>query len=436
MFWEKTLHRPWPREVELVRAQPQVKLPVVLSASEVRRLLAAVTGLDHRVCLTTIYSCGLRLGEGLRLEVRDIDSERMLLHIRGGKGNRDRYVPLPERTLLLLREQWKSHRRPRLLLPTPYFLVTFTVPQEIRLFIRAHQQVTLDLFFAVTSQALQDLAANPRLLGARLGLLGVLHTWSRTLVYHPHIHYLVPGGGLSPDGRTWIAARPNFLLPVKALGAHVRTLFKERLQREHPDLFARVPAKVWRRHWNVDSRAAGSGENALRYLSRYLFKTATGNRLVERLPDGRVLWPYRDSKTGRPASLVLPALDWMSRFLQHILPPHFARVRTFGWLHPAAKVRANRVRALLGEQPLLSAAEHEAWHQPEEEPPPPAATAAPARPDVRNDARNELPTQAPAAGPPPCATPTCPRCQRALRLVGTFRAGRALRPFQLPNRPP
>jgi integrase len=117
MFWEKSLHRPWPREVELVRAQPQVKLPVVLSASEVRRLLAAVTALDHRVCLTTIYSCGLRLGEGLRLEVRDIDSERMLLHIRGGKGNRDRYVPLPERTLLLLREQWKSHRHPRLLFP-------------------------------------------------------------------------------------------------------------------------------------------------------------------------------------------------------------------------------------------------------------------------------------------------------------------------------
>jgi site-specific recombinase XerD len=117
MFWEKTLHRPWPREVQLVRANPQVKLPVVLSASEVRRLLAAVTGLDHRVCLTTIYSCGLRLGEGLRLEVRDIDSERMLLHIRGGKGNRDRYVPLPERTLLLLREQWKSHRHPRLLFP-------------------------------------------------------------------------------------------------------------------------------------------------------------------------------------------------------------------------------------------------------------------------------------------------------------------------------
>ena len=89
----------------------------MLSASEVRRIIASVPALDHRVCLITIYSCGLRLGEGLRLEVRDIDAERMLLHIRAGKGNQDRYVPLPERTLLLLRQQWKSHRHPALLFP-------------------------------------------------------------------------------------------------------------------------------------------------------------------------------------------------------------------------------------------------------------------------------------------------------------------------------
>jgi integrase len=103
--------------LELARANPQFKLPVVLSATEVRRILAQVAALDHRVCLITIYSCGLRLGEGLRLQIPDIDSERMLLHIRAGKGNTDRYVPLPERTLLLLRQQWKSHRHPLLLFP-------------------------------------------------------------------------------------------------------------------------------------------------------------------------------------------------------------------------------------------------------------------------------------------------------------------------------
>jgi len=103
--------------VELARANPQFKLPVILSANEVRRILALVPALDHRVCLITLYSCGLRLGEGVRLQVRDIDSERMFLHIRAGKGNQDRYVPLPERTLQLLREQWKTHRHPTLIFP-------------------------------------------------------------------------------------------------------------------------------------------------------------------------------------------------------------------------------------------------------------------------------------------------------------------------------
>lgn len=117
IFWEKTLQRPWPAEVELVRANPRFKLPVILSAREVREILAHVPHFDQRVCLTTIYSCGLRLSEGLNLQVRDIDAERRFLHIRAGKGNQDRYVPLPQRTLELLREQWKTHRHPTLLFP-------------------------------------------------------------------------------------------------------------------------------------------------------------------------------------------------------------------------------------------------------------------------------------------------------------------------------
>jgi site-specific recombinase XerD len=117
LFWEKTLQRPWPAELQLARATPQFKLPVILSAGEVRRVLEAVRALDHRVALITLYSCGLRLSEGLHLQVPDIDSERMLLHIRGGKGNRDRYVPLPQRTLEHLRTLWKTHRNRLWLFP-------------------------------------------------------------------------------------------------------------------------------------------------------------------------------------------------------------------------------------------------------------------------------------------------------------------------------
>src|SRR5262249_41586328 len=161
----------------------------------------------------------------------------------------------------------------------------------------SHQQIALDLLFGCSAQALQDLAGNPKRLRAQLGMLGVLHTWSRTLVYHPHVHYLVPGGGLSPDDRQWVAARAQHFLPVRALGARCRTLFQTGLKKEHPGLVAQIPLKVWQRHWNVDCRLAGSGENALRYLARYVFKTATSNRQVQLLPNGKVRWPYRDSKT-------------------------------------------------------------------------------------------------------------------------------------------
>lgn len=117
LFWEKTLQRTWPAELEFARATPEFKLPVILSAAEVRTILTQVPLLDHRVALTTLYSCGLRLGEALKLEVGDIDSKRMFLHIRAGKGNRDRYVPLPQRTLELLRQLWRTHRHPRWLFP-------------------------------------------------------------------------------------------------------------------------------------------------------------------------------------------------------------------------------------------------------------------------------------------------------------------------------
>lgn len=317
-------------------------------------------------------------------------------------------------------DAWLEAQRARLLFPVPYFFVTFTVPEELRMFLRSHPQIALNLLFAVTAKALQDLAGNPERLGAQLGMLGVLHTWARSLLFHPHIHYLIPGGGLSPDGRQWIGSGKKFLLHHKALGAQVRTLFKERLLKEHPELFVQVPKAVWPNPWNVGSQAVGSGENALRYLSRYLFKTATGNRKVTLLPEGKVLWTYRQSKTRQFTSLKLEPLDWMSRFLQHTLPRNFARVRTFGWLHPAAKVRANRVRALLREKPLLTPAEKQTWK------PPAAPQATPPKTPL------EPATTKPQPVPARCG-PQCPRCRKVMRRIGSWRAGQMM---LYPNRPP
>jgi hypothetical protein len=241
------------------------------------------------------------------------------------------------------------------------------------------------------------LAANPKRLGAQLGMLGVLHTWSRTLIFHPHIHYLIPGGGLSPDQRQWIARSPKFLFHETPLGQHFRTLYRQALQERAPEALKELPDKIWKQHWRVDCEAVGSGEKALAYLARYVFKTATGNRQLQRLPSGKVLWPYRDSKTHQQKSLPLTPTELIRRFLQHVLPQGFCRVRLFGWLHPAGRLRGNRVRALLQVAPLLTQPERQSWQK--------------------------VPTTDPPLAPPPKPLCRCPRCGAVLRLVGAWRAG-------------
>jgi hypothetical protein len=300
-------------------------------------------------------------------------------------------------------QQWLDTNA-ALLLPVNYFLVTFTVPEGLRRWIRSHPSLGYDLLLAASSQALQDLAQNPKRLGATLGLLGVLHTWTRTLEYHPHVHYLVPGGGLTADQRQWVPTRPRFLLPVKALSDRCRTLFRQALQKQMPQALADLPAKVWQQRWVTHSAAVGSGQNALRYLSRYVFKTATGNRQLQLLPSGRLRWPFRHSATGAWCHIDLEPCEFIRRFLQHVLPPSFHRVRRFGWLHPARRAKLNRVRALLRTPPRLSATEQEVWQPPKQA----------LQPD---------PVPLPPPQPPGPSPLRCPHCGHPLVLAGQWRPG-------------
>jgi len=316
-------------------------------------------------------------------------------------------------------QQWLQQNA-TLLLPVHYFLVTFTVPEGLRRWIRSHPQTGYDLLLAASSQALQDLAQNPKRLGASLGLLGVLHTWTRTLEYHPHVHYLAPGGGLSLDQRQWVQTRPQFLLPVKALSDRCRNLFRQALQKQMPEALADLPAQVWKQRWVVHSAAVGSGQNALRYLSRYVFKTATGNRQLQLLPNGKLRWPFRHSGTGGWRHIELEPFEFIRRFLQHVLPPSFHRVRRFGWLHPAGRTRFKRVRGLLKISPLLSATERAAWQVPA--------------------AAGSLTGSAPASPPqrPKPAALCCPHCGQPLLQVGQWPPQRngAIAAVQRTTRPP
>ena len=243
---------------------------------------------------------------------------------------------------------WLAAREAELL-PVPYFHVVFTLPSELREIVRAHQRVLLAALMATAAEALQALAADPRYVGGTLGILAVLHTWTRALVYHPHVHCLVPGGALAPDGATWRPARGHFLVPVRALSVGFRARFLARLRRACPDVV--VPAAVWRKPWVVYCKPTVQGSApVLRYLARYVHRVAiTDARLVAVTAD-HVTFRYKDRQDAagtRWCTMTLPGEEFLRRFLQHVLPRGFHKVRYYGlWCPAAAPVRARLQRQL------------------------------------------------------------------------------------------
>jgi len=238
-------------------------------------------------------------------------------------------------------EEWLALQQ-ELLLPTPYFLLTFTLPSELRDLAFRHQKLIYNLLFHASSQAVQKLARDPRLIAGQIGLVGILQTWTRNLVYHPHVHYLAPAGGLASDGQTWLKARHNFL-PAKALSPIFRAIFRRALQKTN--LFTQVSSKVWRKIWVVHCKAVGNGQAALKYLAPYIFRVALSNRRLIRCLDtgnmasSRITFSYRSSDDGQLKRCTLSAEDFIQRFLYHILPHHFVKVRYYGFFAPTQRTK-------------------------------------------------------------------------------------------------
>ena len=231
-----------------------------------------------------------------------------------------------------------------LLLPVTHFLVTFTLPAELRTLARSNQKTIYNLLFRASSQALLQLAQDPRFVGARLGMVGVLHTWTRQLLYHPHVHYLVTGGGLTADG-SWVSSRKDFLVPVKALSPIFRAKFRDQLKKTQ--LFAQVEPRVWRKDWVVHCEPVGSGAQAFQYLAPYIFRVAISNSRLRNLENGNVSFAYKDSATDQLRHCTLSAQEFIRRFLQHVLPPRFIKVRYYGLLSPAQRQLLQKARQLL-----------------------------------------------------------------------------------------
>lgn len=279
-------------------------------------------------------------------------------------------------------QQWLTAQQD-LLLPVPYFLLTFTLPAELRAVARQHPRLIYNLLFRASAAAAQELAHDPRFIGGQLGLIGILQTWARNLTYHPHIHYLVPGGGWDPATQVWHAARPDFLLPVQALSVLFRAKFRDGLRKSA--LFRLIPPEVWQQDWVVHCLAVGNGAPALKYLAPYVFQVAISNRRIVSLENDQVSFVYTDARTRQRHTCALEALAFMDRFLQHVLPKGFCKVRYYGCFSPR-------------QHPTLQAIQR--WF---------AQTTA-------TDAVAEPPV---AVAPPP-AVLRCPKCGQVMALVATL----------------
>lgn len=244
-------------------------------------------------------------------------------------------------------EKWLKKQR-NLLLPVTYHLATFTLPRELHSLARSRQKIVYSILFRAAAASLQKLAWDPKHIGGLLGLVGILHTWARNLGYHVHAHFLVPGGGLSLDGSTWMNARQNFLVPVKALSTIFRAKFRDELKKA--GLLDQVDPNAWKHDWVVHSKPVGSGEHVLKYLAPYVFRVAISNRRIESLDQGCVTYKYQESGAKIWKHITVPAVEFLRRFLQHVLPKGFIKVRYYGLFYPRKKNRRllQKARKLLG----------------------------------------------------------------------------------------
>jgi hypothetical protein len=241
--------------------------------------------------------------------------------------------------------RWLARHRARLL-PCPHSLITVTLPGALRALAFGHQAVVYGALMRCAAAALQALAADPRFVGTQVGCIAVLHTWTRALLYHPHVHLIVTAGGLSADRTQWIAPKnPAFLVPVQALSVIVRAKMCAALKQAA--LLDQVPSAVWTTPWVVHAQPAGDGARVLDYLARYLFRVAISNSRLEQIDDDRVTFRYRDTRTQETRRATVSGVEFLRRFLQHVLPRRCMKVRYYGLWSATRRKDLDHARTLL-----------------------------------------------------------------------------------------
>ena len=242
---------------------------------------------------------------------------------------RNRHCPACHRDQI---HQWLEQRTAELL-PCEYFHVTVTIPETLRHVFRSRQKQMYSLLMKTASESLMQLADDPKHLGGRVGILAVLHTWTSNLTYHPHVHMLVTGGGVADDDQ-WKSCKHHYLVPVKALSKLIRRKFKARLKRRDFDLYRSVDPLTWSKDWVAHSLHYGQGQSVvLQYLARYVFRIAITNHRIIDMDKTHVTFRYKDRKGGRWITSRIEGCEFIRRYLQHVLPKGFHKVRYYGIWH-------------------------------------------------------------------------------------------------------
>jgi len=293
---------------------------------------------------------------------------------------RNRHCP---KCQTLRKEQWIEARSEDLL-PIPYFHVVFTLPSELNPLVSMNRKILYDLLFRSVSETLTELAQDPKRLGAVVGIIGILHTWGQNLMDHPHIHCIVTGGGLSPDRNRWVPSRKRFFIPVRVISALFKGKFLDLLKKcfqsnalQFPDRirhlkpprdFERFRRQLYRLKWVVYCKPPFNGAlGVLQYLGRYTHRIAITNNRILSNREGKVSFLWRDYADHNTQKIMtLKAGEFIRRFLFHVLPSRFVRIRHFGLL--ANRKRKNTIalcRKILGEVkiPTQQSARKETWQE-------------------------------------------------------------------------
>ncbi len=251
-------------------------------------------------------------------------------------------------------------------LPGHHFMITFTVPENLRRFIRSNQRAAYAAMFTASSKTLKKLTPDPKYIGGDLpGFFGVLHTWGRQLQYHPHIHYIVPGGAISKEDGSWHPSRIDYYLPVRAMSKIFRAKFCDKMKKA--GLLPKIPADVWTIDWNVNCQAIGSSESSIKYLAPYVFKVAISDSRIVKVENREVYFRYKKTGSERWRTMNLDATEFIRRFLQHVLPTGFMKVRYYGFLNTSCSISLDHVQKLLEKAYAIKFMESES--APEAKPP-------------------------------------------------------------------